>query len=533
MRIMRIKFKRPKIKKLKLISKLGMILKKTSVFLIGGIVVISPWISRSFNFGLDLTENKIHSLSPVTKKIITSLKEPVTIKAFISQELPPQLSPLKNQLTWFLESYRQISPGKIKIEFLDPIKDQEAEKEARRYNLPPLEFSTLEKDKFQLSRGYLSVVVEKGEKNQPLIALQDLPNLEYHLTAAIKKVTQEGEKTIAFSVGHDETPLEEISLARKVIEQTYRWRFLDLGGDNPQFNDQFDLLIINGPQEEFNQEAKIILDQLIQRGKGIIFLLDQFLVGEELWVHHLNLNLEDLLSHYGLKIKKELIIDPSAALAGFRTDQGSFIIPYPYWPKITPEGLNQHSPVTASLETLTFPWVSPVEPDKGAEWLIKTSPRSWSLKEGFILTPGEKLTPGENKQEEKIIAAIQTNPQKSFYSPSPSSSQLRKLKIDQFINQGEKIKIALVGDADFIKNGHLVNQKENLTFLLNLIDFLIQEDDLISLRSKPVLSRPIKPLTEQEKQLVMAANFIFPVIFALSIWTGINFLRKRNLPYQS
>lgn len=493
------------------------------------IAVLLTVLSNFLPYRIDLTSNKIHSLSPATKKILRELDDIVVIKAFISENLPSPLIPLRNNLVWFLENYRKEGKGKVQVKILDPSKDSEIENQAIQAGINPIQFSTLEQDKFQISKGYLGIVVSFGENQQVISAIQDLPNLEYHLTAAIKKVTEEKTKVVAFSSGNEDTPLSQIKILRRILSQSYSNQVINLSADSTKFNDQIDAVVINNPTKEVSKEGKIVLDQLIQKGKGVIILNNGFEVDEDMGISKNENGLDGLLSHYGFKIEKELIIDPQASLAAFRTAQGSFIIPYPLWPKISPKGFNKEIPAVSSLESLVLPWVSPIKIKEDVKWLVKTSSRSTLSAAPYQITPDQKFSGKAESEGEKIVAAIRLGKADSYFkNQKPDEQLLKKLNISQFAETSENIKLAVVSDADFIKDVHLQNNPENASFFLNLLDYLLQENDLLKIRGKQIINRPIKELTFKQKQTVKILNFAYPIVLLSSCYLLVAWLRKRG-----
>jgi gliding-associated putative ABC transporter substrate-binding component GldG len=492
------------------------------------IAILVTLLGNTLSWRIDLTANKIHSLSPATKKILKELNDIVVIKAFISENLPAPLIPLKNNLIWFLENYQKESNGKVRVIILDPSKDQKIENQAIRAGIPPLQFSTLEQDKFQVSKGYLGIVVSFGEKQQTISTIQDIPNLEYHLTSAIKKVTHQEQKTIAFSSGNGEIPLDQITIIRKAISQSYSNQTVNLSSESARFEKQVDAVVVDNPTKPFSKNGEIVLDQFIQKGKGVVILTDSFNVDTGMVINKVENGLTEFLSHYGFKIDKEIILDPQASLAAFRTQQGNFIIPYPLWPKISPQGFNKNIPATGALESLVLPWVSPININNDVNWLVKTSPKSALLTNPYLITPDQKFSTKPDTKGEKIVAAIRLKGTDSFFKDKkPDEATLKKLRIKKFSENSDNIKLAVVADADFIKDTHLRNNPENANFFLNLLDYLLQETDLLSIRGKPIINRPIRELSARQKQTVKVLNFLYPIVFLGSCYLILTRLRKK------
>jgi len=480
------------------------------------IVILLNLLVNILNLRLDLTQNRIHSLSPATKKILQELDDIVTIKVFLSEEIPEQLIPIKTNLAWFVQTYEKNSKGKIKVKTVDPTKSKETEREANSLGIPPLEFSTLKKDKFEVTRGYLAVAVSYGDKNEVISALQDLPNLEYHLTSAIRKVTRDQLKTVAFSEGFGETELEEISLTRRILSKSYEWQVVNLAGEEVQFNPQVDVLVVNAPQKEVSQEAKKVIDQYLQNQKGVLLLLERYRVDNNLFPLKVNHGLDDFIQHYGITLEEGLVLDRSAAMAGFRTAQGGLFIPYPYWIKIVPAGFNSQQTPSSSLQSLTLPWASPLKLDKEATWLVKTTPRAWRQTAVSNLSPTQEFHPPAEEEKEFVLAAIQTHSLPPFLAKEDHK-------------EDQPLKLAVVSDGDFIKDNFVKDNEGNLQFFLNLVDFLAQEKDLTEIRSKPVISRPLRPLSDQTKQLVKIANLAGPLLLLLLVYLIIKARRNALL----
>jgi len=98
---------------------------------IGAVVAINLISTRLFG-RLDLTENHVYTLSPASKDIVRSLPDFLTVKAYISKDLPPELANVSRYLRDMLDDYRTYSKGKLRFESFDPASDKKIEDDASR-----------------------------------------------------------------------------------------------------------------------------------------------------------------------------------------------------------------------------------------------------------------------------------------------------------------------------------------------------------------------------------------------------------------
>ena len=127
-----------------------------NVVLLIAVIVFLNLVSNYLYFRLDLTEDKRYTLGNATKDILKDIEEPVTIKAYFSENLPPQVSKIKKDFEEYLIEYGRLSNGNVVFEFINPNKDEESENEARRQGISPLMINVREKDQTKQQRAYLT-----------------------------------------------------------------------------------------------------------------------------------------------------------------------------------------------------------------------------------------------------------------------------------------------------------------------------------------------------------------------------------------
>jgi len=170
-------------------------------------VLVAPWTRGR----IDLTQDRIYSISPATRKVLDSLDQDVTIYGYFSKKTHPKLAPLVPQIADLLDEYRAVSNGRVHVEIIDPGENSEAEKEANdRFGVHSTPFQFASKYEASIVNAYFSIVVRYGDQYQrydfsDLIDIKPTPtgdvdvslrNLEYDVTRAIRKVRSKFEKNM-------------------------------------------------------------------------------------------------------------------------------------------------------------------------------------------------------------------------------------------------------------------------------------------------------------------------------------------------
>src|SRR5690606_15884384 len=118
----------------------------STVALTIGIVIAVNLLADEYYFRLDLTEDKQYTLSPATRDILADLEEPVTVKAYFSENLPPNIAKTRKDFQDLLIEYANLSDDQVVYEFIDPNKKENYEQEAVEKGIQPVLFYSREKD---------------------------------------------------------------------------------------------------------------------------------------------------------------------------------------------------------------------------------------------------------------------------------------------------------------------------------------------------------------------------------------------------
>ena len=167
-------------------------MKKTTlstILLIAGILLLLNVLSQSFFHRFDLTADKQYTLSNATKNILTELESPVTVTAYFSEDLPPDLQKIRRDFQEMLVEYSNTSKGMVDYQFVNPNESPETEQEAGQSGIRPVMINIREKDQSKQQRAYLGAVLKMGDQQPEIIpVISTGSGMEYSLTTSIKKL---------------------------------------------------------------------------------------------------------------------------------------------------------------------------------------------------------------------------------------------------------------------------------------------------------------------------------------------------------
>ncbi|HEY6950917.1 MAG TPA: Gldg family protein [Bacteroidota bacterium] len=486
---------------------------KTQTFiralLLLGILVLVNFISVRLFGRLDLTKEKVYTLSDASKKLVGGLDDRITVKAYFTEELPAPYNNNRRAVLDILNDYRAYSKGNIQYEFINPQGDK-GEQDAREQGIPPVEVQVVNNDKLEVKRGYLGLVMQYEDKKEVIPVVQNLSSLEYDITSAMKRLTTVVKKKIGYTQGHDEPTLDKLRQATQSVSKQYDFVPVDLSKGQPIPADISALLVI-APTKKFDDSSKLAIDQFLMRGGKIAFLLNKMsanLNSQYRFAQATDIGLDDLLQQYGVRVNADLIRDQQCANITVSQMQGPFQIqsqvPFPFLPAAS--NFDRNNPIVKDLQAVVFYFVSSVDTTpasaKGlqAEVMIRSSKRS-GRQSGFVmLDPFQRGTPADYTESGIPMAVVVHGSFKSLYEGKQPPPPL---------TQSPDTRIIVVGDGDFMQDQFLGN-KGNLLLFENIVDYLADDAGLITIRSKDVAQPPLEVVSDGTKNLLKYGDLFLP-----------------------
>jgi gliding-associated putative ABC transporter substrate-binding component GldG len=491
---------------------------QTSIILVFGIIILLNLISSKMFFRLDFTADKRYSLSEATENILDELNDPVTVTAYFSEDLPPDIAKVRQDFQDLLVEYSNLSGGQVVFEFINPNEDQQTETEAQQNGISPIMINVRERDQMKQQRAYLGAVVQLGEKKEIIPFIQPGSAMEFALSSSIKKIAVQSKPKIALLKGNGEpgiSSLQQLYTSLSVMYEIEEFEFNDSVKSVPFI---YKTLVVIAPTDSLPVEYFSYLDEYLSKGGRMIVALNEVdgdLQNSQGSVQSTGFG--DWLAGKGLEVEPSFVVDQSCASVTVQQRQGMFVmntpIRFPYLPIIT--NFMEH-PITEGLEAVILPFASP----------INITPTDTSINIYPIA-----VSSGKSGIEK---APLFFNIQKEW---RPSDFNLQSVTIGAVmegkLSGSTESKMVVFGDGDFVVNGEGQQaqqvQPDNINLMVNTIDWLSDDTGLIELRTRGITARPIDAsLEDGTKTLLKYLNFLLPLI--LIILYGIfRFQVKRKL----
>lgn len=515
------------------------------IIIIAAILIVLNLISINLFGRFDLTDDGIYSLSDSSRNIVGNLTDRLTIKAYITEDLPPPHNGDARYLRDLLDDYKAYSGGYLQYEFIDPGKSDK-EDEAQGYRIPPLQFNVFRNDKTEFIKGYKGVVLLYGDKMEVIPFIENTNNLEYDLTRAINKLTKKEIPTIAFVMGNGAPDLTDgLNFAYQILSDEYRVQFLDL--DNIRnIPEHVKALFVVQPKDMLSAWELYLIDQYIMHGGHVAFLFNEINVDiRTSVVAPITTGLQNLLNNYGVGIEEKLLIDLQCNMIPVTRNMGTFqmqsMVRYPFYPAIS--NFNRDIAIVKDIKKLDFLFISPIDfsheafPGTTRQPLLSSSEKAGARSLPVDIAPEKRYIEEDFARSNIPLGAVLTGKFKSYYAglPAPEYKGPDTIGTTPFPDKldigSDDARIVVVGNGSFVTD-EFQRATAGFVFLFNIADWMTQDQGLIAIRSKQVTGRTLQIVSDGTKNMVKYANMlgmpILVIIFGLARWQVRRAARKRS-----
>ena len=482
---------------------------------VAGLIILSilvGWFGTSIKGRIDLTEDKIFSLSPATVGILNDLEDLLTIDVYMSSDPPVQVSPVSRDVNDFLDDFEAGSDGNVKIVRHFPEDDARAERKASTAGVPPVRFNLHSQGELQIKTGYLGIVLTYLDKREVIPFIESVDGFEYALASLTNKMLSDNveKKTVGFLSGHAEmSPSEEMASFLSVLNQQYQLIPVEAVEGVPLAMEGVDVLVVNSPKERITSAHIDDINRYLNTGGKAFFNLEPVLVDLQQLA---GLSNRDSLagyaeSRFGVIIDDNMVYDlqSNETLSFAAGASGSVLLPYPFW--VRAEVID--SKVGGHVNSVVLPWASSLG--------IMTMPDSEYKIEPLIRTTAYAAVDDLYKNL-KPNAPVFTDPlQSNFFSSD--------LAVTAESDNGSRV--VITGDADWLSDRATQRFSSNILLALNLVDWLAQEDALASIRSKVVSERKLVFSSSNHRNIVQYSN-IGGVPLAFILLGFARYLRRQS-----
>lgn len=522
----------------------------------------------------DLTEEKRYTLRESTKEMLAEVDQPLHIELLLGRDLPTGFQRLQKSILETIEEFGIYSNAQITWSVNDPGEaDSEAQRNAnytQRVNqgMSPTRIFANEDGRDVQKLIFPYAVISSGGRSAAILLLkgdqgapaevklnQSIEGIEFELAVGIQRLTAANRKRVAIMTGHGE--LDSLNIQGFVADmiQFYDLQRLDLSRETQIRN--FDAVIIAKPQTAFSREEKYKIDQYIMNGGKVLFLIDALSVdmtkagGQGTYGMALDLGLDDLFFRYGVRLEKNYVLDVQRfGRYPVITDEAGTItnLRWPYYfgtANYTPH------PITRNLDAVYMRFAGTID-TVAAKGIKKTPLLYTSASTRVLRTPAPVSF--EQIARENDPNLYQGGIQPIAYLLEGSFTSMFKNRIlpkegvntSDFKEEGVENKILVISDGDLIRNeirrgraqelglNPFANNNEqqryaNSDFLFNVLAYLIDENGLITARTKEIKLRPLDRIKVQnERTKWQLINLLGPVLIIVVFGVVRSMIRKRR-----
>jgi ABC-type uncharacterized transport system involved in gliding motility auxiliary subunit len=475
---------------------------------------------------VDLTENKIYTVSQSTRDVLGSLQEPVTLRLYLSSGMigeAPTLRVYSDRVRQLLRSYEQLAGGKLKVEQIDPVPFSSSEDEAIGYSLAG----------FNLSRageqGYFGVVGTNsvdGVETIPALTPARESYLEYDLTRLIARLAHPAVPKVGIIdglglMGDPATQRRPASVISRIAKD---YELVPVYPDSTVIPDGVSAVIAIHP---FNltPSALYAIDQFAIRGGGVLAFLDAIAEHDvpsqttPTMPQNPDSNLEPLMAAWGVKMDSKQVAGDLSMAIKIRGRAGSQVVvaDYPPWMILDRDNLNPDDPVTSQLNLMRIATAgSIVKLASGATSftpLIQTTQNSMLFPQAEVLRRDAPTALTANYAPSGVVQVLAVRltgevdtafPDGAPPAPPPNDAGETPPPPPPLVRHSQKpLNVIIVGDTDLLSNDLNISDSgqqttQNSDFVINALDSLTGGGQLIALRGQGISFRPFTRVDQIE-----------------------------------
>jgi ABC-2 type transport system permease protein len=551
--------------------------KKGLISALAFIVAVAIISSLSFT-RFDFTKEKRFTISKISRGILESLPKNVKVTVYLEGDnFPAAFKRLRSATKDMLNDLEAYSHGKLQFDFVDPLKGQSADQQQQTLQsmgekgIEPTNLSEKTDNGLIQKMIIPYAAVSSGDKEIPVKLLlnriglspeeqlnNSIQNLEYAFVSAIKKVTTGGKPEIGFTEGHHELTDVQLNDAMKSLSEGFTIGRVNLTTIPFAALEKVKLLVIPKPDKPFTELEKFKLDQYIMRGGRVLWTIDQVSAeldslrghGGEQLAFNKQLNLDDQLFVYGVRINYDLIADISCSQIPVATGNvgGQAQIqnvPWLFYPLIMP--LSKH-PIVKNLDAIHTEFISTIDTlaikRVNKTILLSSSPYNKKYNAPYLLSLQmleQEPQPKDFQSNTKPVAVLLEGKFKSDFLNRPTPEGLNE-KVES-LTESKPTKMIVISDGDVFKNqvgsdgspfplgyDHYTQQSfGNKNLLLNIADYMTDDSGLIGLRTKEIQLRLLdRARIRSEKLYWQVINNVIPLSFVLIFAIFQHYIRRRK-----
>jgi ABC-type uncharacterized transport system involved in gliding motility auxiliary subunit len=512
---------------------------------------------------IDLSEDKLYTLSDSAEGILQRLKVPVQLKYYVTGQakMPTELKNLERDVRDKLQDYADASGGMIEFSIHDPSLDEEQQDALVAKGIRPFQVQTVERDERSLKLIWSAISIaykDSPEEILPQVLPQTLVTFEYELLSRVFRMTQDRRPVLALYAKKPEldpqtmqaymqmgmAPPEMPDTWQQLVEvlrsELYDVRRVDLTPESPIPADADALLVMN--PRNLNARQSWEIGNAVSRGVNTLLAFQNMEYdyqpgqrgGFRITPKQFSSGLESLLRQHGIAVGNMQLFDaehetltiPRQSNLGGMTIQTAEPVRVPMQIAVRGEQLNRDVPITNRIEALFYPWGTDVQVDPvkmatsniGAQAMFSSSSRSWHKSfAGAPLTQADVSVDGQDYDGPHPLGWILDG-----VFAEPEGSMPDWVEPDTLIT-GEPFVQGAPAAAQFMVLGcgkmfeqPFLGGAQNAMLLLNSVDALALGGELIGIRSRVITQRSLETMEPRTKLAYRLFTVVLvPVLIAL------------------
>ncbi len=547
------------------------------------IIILFNFIASFYFTRIDLTTEKRYTLAESTKKLLKNIDDEIYLKVYLQGDFNPSFTRLRNEAKEILDEFRAYSDNQIQYDFIFPgndlTKEESLNLEKQLYDKGIIPEQIVDKGKEKTTESVIwpgAILSYKGKetvwqifKRQVGISPEESINnsvqeLEYSLTNAIRKLQRNKKQQVTFIQGHNEIDTVHQYQFMKALSEYYLVNQTKIAkGYELTALKGSDAIVISQPDSAFTDKEKFVIDQFIMRGGKVLWLIDPLSTnldslrykGFTIGINR-DLNLEDMLFKYGIRLNPVMVQDLQCASIpiniGFKKGEANIkMFPWLYNPLILPD--NNH-PIVKNLDLIKFDFLSTLDTIASAKGIKKTILLKSSRYSKTIPAPVRiylGMVQMQIKESQFInsyqpVACLLEGCFSSFVEYRLPSIILNDSNF-KYIDKGKLTKMIVVADGDVARNDFQKSTGElfplgydkytkqtfaNQTFLVNCVNYLLDDEGMLQLRSREVKLRLLdKKKINLHRIKWQVINVLLPFLLIICFATIQFYLRKRKYAF--
>jgi ABC-2 type transport system permease protein len=504
--------------------------------------------------------------------VLAALDQPVTLTFYLTANtLPDTLTEARTVVSGVAQQIAADSNGKFiysVVDLDDPNSGVSPGFLKDTYGLDPIPVSFFGTDTY-----YAHMILQNGEQLELLYPPANLSEGDVRTTieASLKRTSSGFLKVIGIwspspdvsqsaQLGGGQTGLFDYNVIASQLSDEYELRQVDLSSG--QISPEIDMLLLLAPQNLADTDL-FAIDQFLMRGGAVTMAISPFQLNSDQFTGGINLlpantdNVLAWLQNYGITLTPSLVMDSqnqpfpvvAARNVGGAVVQEVQAVDYPFFVDVRPNNMDTDNPIASNLTAVTLNWASPVQldetvnADRDSSVLMSSSNGAWlqtdnNVLPNYDLYPDTGFLPGTNRQSYPLAVTVQGR-FNSYFADKPSPFETQALTdtanlaapttpTGKITESPDSARLVVIGSAAFVEDNVLnlagfLNQTasaNNLQFMRNVVDWSVEDLDLLAIRGRGTATRVLQPMTEQQQASWEAANYVIALLALIAVYVA-------------